>query len=147
MLRDVLSSTAPNPNAAGGLKFPSPFEFQKCQPVTLVELRMRQFSGKVRQKVGWWEKVFDTTIASKWRDEMIEQDRVLVDKLWGREEKFRAGDGEKKWPRDPITAAQVDYVFDELRYDASRLAPGVGIYVSAPSSLSVTWLPSLNPSI
>ncbi|KAI1793685.1 hypothetical protein LXA43DRAFT_1000003 [Ganoderma leucocontextum] len=91
---------------------------------------MRQFSGKVRQKVGWWEKVFDAAIASKWRDEMVEQDRVLVDKFWGGEERFVAGDGEKKWPRDPITTAQLDYIFDELRYDASQLAQGVGIYPS-----------------
>ncbi len=79
---------------------------------------MRQFSGKVRQKTRWWEKVFDTAIASKWRDEIIEQNRVLVDKFWGGEERLRAGHGEKKWPRDPITTAQLDYIFDELKYYA-----------------------------
>nr|QDK64581.1 histidine kinase Sln1p [Ganoderma lucidum] len=120
---------APNP-AAGRLKFPSPFEFQICKPVTLVELRMRQFSGKVRQKTHWWEKVFNTDIASKWREEMVEQDRVLVDMFWGGEERFEAGNGEKKWPRDPITAAQLDYIFDELRYHASQLAKGDRIYPS-----------------
>ncbi|PIL34617.1 hypothetical protein GSI_03396 [Ganoderma sinense ZZ0214-1] len=131
MLPDALRSIVPKSVLAGRLKFPSPFEFAKRQPITLVELRMRQFSGKVRQKVGWWKKVFDTTIASKWRNEMIEQDRVFVEKLWGGEERFRAGNGEKKWPRDRITAAQLDYIFDELRYDASQFVPGVGIYPSA----------------
>ena len=99
---------------------------------------MRQFSGKVRQKTHWWEKVFNADIASKWREEMVEQDRALVDKFWGGEERFNAGDGEKQWPRDPITAAQLDHVFDELKYDASRLAEGEKIYVS--TALLLLWV-------
>ena len=102
---------------------------------------MRKFSGKVRQKTHWWEKVFDASIASRWREEMVEQVRVLVDKFWDEEERFRAGKGEKKWPRDSVTAAQLDYIFDELRYDASQLAKGDGIYVSTALPFVVSAQP------
>ncbi len=37
----------------------------------------------------------------------------LVDKLWGGEHYFENGDGEKQWPREPITAPQIDYIFEE----------------------------------
>ena len=117
------------------LQFPSPFEFPGHLPVTLVELRMRQFSGKIRQKANWWEKVHDADIVSKWRREMTEQDHILVDQYWGGEERYNPGDGEKLWPRDEITPAQLDYVFDELRYDACQLQQGLAFYVSTADTL------------
>ncbi|KAI0750447.1 hypothetical protein C8Q74DRAFT_1374035 [Fomes fomentarius] len=101
------------------------------QPITLVELRMRQFSGKIRSKPNWWEKVKDAAIVAKWRQEIVDQDRQLVDKLWGGEEYFEHGDGEKKWPRDPITAAQIDYIFVELEHVASQRDPKTGIFATS----------------
>ena len=111
--------------------FPSPFVFRARDPVTLVELRMYQFSGNIREKPRWWEKVHDATIVSKWRQEIVDQDRAMVDELWGGEKRFEDGDDAKKWPRDYITDAQLDYIFDQLRYDAGRRDEETGIYVSS----------------
>ena len=114
-------------------RFPSPFLFIPRQPVTLVELRMRTFSGTIRSKPNWWTKVHDPEIVAKWRQEMIEQDRATVDRLWGGEKRFECGSGEKKWPRDPITDAQLDYIFDQLTYEAGRYDEATGIVVSLSS--------------
>ena len=111
-------------------QFPSPFTFESREPVTLVELRMRSFSGRIRSKPDWWEKVNNSAIVTKWREEIVEQDRTLVDKLWGGEERFVCEDGSKKWPRDPITQAQVDYIIDELKFEATQRDPETGIFVS-----------------
>ena len=136
------------------LVFPSPFTFQERDPCTLVELRMRQLSGRIQAKPRWWEKVHDDEIVAKWRTEIVEQDRALVEKLWGGEERFKDaiertqdednedGDSEhgrdgqemfqpgpKKWPRDPITDAQLDYIFAALRHAASERDPVRGIFV------------------
>ena len=117
--------------------FPSPFNFRSYSgPITLVELRMRQLSGRIRTKPNWWDKVHDDTIVAKWRGEIVEQDAALVDKLWSGEERFNDGSDDAKpklWPRDPITDAQLDYVFDELRHDAAQRDPETGIYVSLPA--------------
>ncbi len=110
-------------------EFPSPFVFDRREPITLVELRMRRFSGKIRAKPNWWNKVNDTAIVAKWRQEIVDQDRQLVDELWGGEQYFKDGDGEKQWPREPITAAQIDYVFAELEHVASQRDPETGIFV------------------
>ena len=48
-------------------EFPSPFTFKEREPTTLVELRMRLFSSKIRSKPDWWDKVNDAAIAQKWR--------------------------------------------------------------------------------
>ena len=112
-------------------EFPSPFKLSEhSKPVTLVELRMRRFSGEIRAKPRWWEKLEDPAIAAKWREEIVEQDRALVEKLWGGEERFVCEDGSKKWPRDPITQAQVDYIIDELKFEATQRDPETGIFVS-----------------
>ncbi|KAI0737515.1 hypothetical protein C8Q80DRAFT_1114990 [Daedaleopsis nitida] len=111
--------------------FPSPFVFNKRELVTLVELRMRQFSGKIRAKPNWWEKVNDDAIVAKWREEIVEQDRVFVDQLWGGEQRMEYGNGEKQWPRDPITDAQLNYIFDELRHEAERRDPETGIFATS----------------
>ena len=110
--------------------FPSPFDFRLREPITLVELRMNYFSGKIRSKPNWWEKVHDADIVAKWRSEIVEHDQVVVEKLWGGEERFEHAQGKKKWPRDPITTAQLDYIFDELKYAASQRDRETGIYVS-----------------
>lgn len=49
------------------------------------------------------------TTATKWREEMVEQDRELVKKFWGEEERSEDGDGcnFKRWPRDTTTDAQL----------------------------------------
>ncbi|KAH9856285.1 hypothetical protein C2E23DRAFT_722900 [Lenzites betulinus] len=92
---------------------------------------MGQFSGTIRAKPKWWEKVHEANIVAKWRAEMVAQDRAVVDRLWGGDKRFECGDGEKKWPRDPVTDAQLDYVFDELRYEAAQRDPTTGIFRAA----------------
>lgn len=112
-------------------EFPSPFIFKGNNiPITLVELRMRRFSGMIRAKLGWWEKVHDTELVAKWRAEMVEQDRSAVNAFWGGEGRYDYGRGEKKWPRDTITDAQLEYIFDQLKYEASQRDPTTGIFVS-----------------
>ena len=111
-------------------EFPSPFVLTEREPITLVELRMRTLSGVIRSKPNWWSKVRDASIDTKWRQENVNQDRTIVDKLWGGDERFEHGDGEKKWPRDPITDAQLAYIFDQLEYEASRYDEATGIFVS-----------------
>ncbi|OSC98802.1 hypothetical protein PYCCODRAFT_1417139 [Trametes coccinea BRFM310] len=113
---------------ASDLQFPSPFQFNSREPITLVELRMRKFSGMIRSKPDWWTKVNDPEIKDKWRKEMVEEDRKAVGKLWGGEERFKHGRGTKQWPRDPITDAQLDYIFEELKYEASRYDEQTGIF-------------------
>ncbi|KAI0663680.1 hypothetical protein C8Q70DRAFT_1042365 [Cubamyces menziesii] len=92
---------------------------------------MRTLSGVIRSKPNWWSKVRDASIVTKWRQEIVNQDRTIVDKLWGGDERFEHGDGEKKWPRDPITDAQLAYIFDQLEYEASRYDEATGIFSSA----------------
>ena len=111
--------------------FPSAFDWELGTPITLVELRMRRYSGKIRQKPRWWGKVLDEALVQKWREEMAAHDRGMVDELWGGQERYDHGDGRKKWPRDPITEAQMDFIFAELRYEAGRMDAETGTYVSA----------------
>ena len=119
---------------ANGHEFTSPFKLSEhSKPVTLVELRMRRFSGEIRAKPRWWEKLEEPAIAARWREEIVAQDAALVDKLWGGEERYR--DNRKRWPRDPMTEAQVDYIFEELRYEASQRDPVTGIFVSTLDDL------------
>ncbi|KAI0324722.1 hypothetical protein GY45DRAFT_1331220 [Cubamyces sp. BRFM 1775] len=100
--------------------FPSPFTFILNYPVPLVELRLRRFSREIHAKPQWWEKVYDPDVAVRWRTEIIEFDREMIQRFWAGEERFNEGSGEKQWPRDPITEAQLVYLFDELRYVASQ---------------------------
>ncbi len=118
------------PDDAPPPEFPSPFVFNNREPITLVELRMRRFSGIIRAKPVWWEKVRDAELVAKWRAEMVEQDRVSVDSLWSGEGRFDYGSGEKQWPRDPLTDAQLDYIFTQLKHEADKRDPATGIYVS-----------------
>ncbi|KAI0708785.1 hypothetical protein C8T65DRAFT_576237 [Cerioporus squamosus] len=111
--------------------FPSPFRFQRRDPCTLVELRMHYLSGKIRSKPNWWEKVNDAALVAKWQQEMVDQDRAAVEAVWGLEERLPHRYTTKHWPRDLITDAQLDYIFDELRYVASRRDELTGIYAAA----------------
>ncbi|KAH9940085.1 uncharacterized protein BXZ73DRAFT_43335 [Epithele typhae] len=95
---------------------------------------MAYYSGKIRAKPLWWEKINDSTIAAKWRAEMVEHDRITHDGLWGGERRFDLDDetgGAKKWPRDPLTDDEIEYIFDELVYEASMRDPATGIFASA----------------
>ncbi|OBZ77481.1 hypothetical protein A0H81_02708 [Grifola frondosa] len=112
-------------------EFPSPFNFINNVPITLVELRMRNFSGQIREKPRWWEKVHDADIVAKWRSEIIEQDEKVVEQFWGGEKRFDDGNGEKKWPREKITGAQLDYIFDELKDLAQAIDHETGIQRTA----------------
>ncbi|TBU41391.1 hypothetical protein BD309DRAFT_965334 [Dichomitus squalens] len=113
------------------LEFTSPFDTIIRNPLTLIELRMRWFSGKIRAKPNWWKKVYDDEIVKKWRKEMIEHDTAMVERFWGGDEYWKRGDGEKQWPRDKITEVQLNYLLDELRYDASRYDDQTGIFATA----------------
>ncbi len=91
---------------------------------------MRYLSGRIRSKPNWWEKLKDAALVAKWRREMVDQDRAAVERAWfleGSPSPF--GYGTKHWPRNHVTDAQLDYIFDELRYVASRRDEATGIYV------------------
>ncbi|OBZ78275.1 hypothetical protein A0H81_02673 [Grifola frondosa] len=126
------------------VEFPSPFDRSNCFPITLVELRMRTFSGQIREKPRWWEKVHNPEIMAKWRKEIVEQDEAVVNRFWGGEERFNEGRGEKKWPRDNITDAQLDYIFDELRYLACQADLETGIQRTSIDRIyqSMTLIPA-----
>ena len=113
-----------------GTGFPTPFRFNGFEPVTFVELRMRFYSGSIRAKPLWWDKIHDAAIVAKWREEIVESDRAEVERLWGGEERFEDGEGEKQWPRDPITDAQLEYIFAELEHEAGKRDERTGIFVS-----------------
>lgn len=83
-------------------KFPSPYEFNERDPVTLVELRMRRLSGLIRAKPRWWIKVQDEVLVAKWREEFVELDRVAIQEEWHSTNYRRFGN--KKWPKWPITS-------------------------------------------
>ncbi|TFK85149.1 hypothetical protein K466DRAFT_552529 [Polyporus arcularius HHB13444] len=101
--------------------FPSPFDFNVREPVTLVELRMRKLSGMIRQKSRWWEKILDDALVAKWRAEMVEYDDVA-----------RAEEGgEDSWPGNALTDAQLDYIFAELKYVAGERDDKDGIHATS----------------
>ncbi|KAI0750437.1 hypothetical protein C8Q74DRAFT_1374024 [Fomes fomentarius] len=131
--------------------FPSPFILGHCEPITLVELRMHQFSSKIRSKPNWWEKVKDAAIVAKWHQEIVNQDRLLIDKLWGGEEYFEHGDGGKKWPREPITAATlIGWVYESRSLISPKLKgellKGVALLEDIPED-EQNWHPGSNNQI
>ncbi|KAH9925687.1 uncharacterized protein BXZ73DRAFT_91092 [Epithele typhae] len=95
---------------------------------------MAYYSGKIRAKPLWWEKIRDSAVAAKWRAEMIDHDRATHDGFWGGERRSDESDKEgraKKWPRDPLSDGQIEYIFDELVYEASVREKTTGIFASA----------------
>lgn len=68
------------------------FSLKLRDPKTLVELKLIKISQKIRSKSNWMEKINNPSIVAKWKSEMAEQS---------------------------VTAAEFDYVLDELRYYAS----------------------------
>lgn len=100
----------------------------------LVELRLRRFARTIRDKPNWREKVRDPSIVARWTREVVEHDRTMVEQFWGGERRYDEGAGEKQWPPDPITDAQLAYLFDELRYLASQRDELTGISVSVSAS-------------
>ena len=113
-------------------QFPSPFEFNFRHPIPLLELRMWKLSGHIRSKPNWWTKVQDPELTAKWREEMVEQDAAIVDRFWGGPKRLEwdlSTTGERQWPRSKITNAQLDYIFDQLRYEATRYDAATGIFV------------------
>ncbi|KAI0773250.1 hypothetical protein BD413DRAFT_540353 [Trametes elegans] len=132
--------------------FPSPFAPIYCEPVPLLELRLRRFSGEIKEKPRWWDKVRDPAIVARWWGEVVEHDRKMVDELWGGEKWYAVGDDEhpKHWPRDPITEAQLDYLFGELEYDAGQRDAKTGISGTAIPMIcesSTLIAPSLKQTI
>ncbi|KAI1790084.1 hypothetical protein LXA43DRAFT_1018230 [Ganoderma leucocontextum] len=116
-------------------RFPTPFEFNFRYPIPLIELRMWRLSGQIRSKPNWWNKVQDPDLAVKWRKEMVEQDAAIVDRFWGGPKRFESdviATGDKwQWPRSKITDPQLDYIFDQLRYEATRYNSTTGIFAAA----------------
>ncbi|OSC97254.1 hypothetical protein PYCCODRAFT_1377542 [Trametes coccinea BRFM310] len=92
---------------------------------------MRTLSGMIRSKPDWWVKIHDPELVAKWRQEMVDQDRDAVEKLWGGEERFEHGWGKKQWPRDEITVSQLDYIFEQLKYESSQRDDETGIFAAA----------------
>ncbi|PIL29309.1 hypothetical protein GSI_09360 [Ganoderma sinense ZZ0214-1] len=114
--------------------FPSPFEFNFRHPVPLLELRMSKLSGQIRCKPNWWIKVQDPEVVAKWRAEIVEQDAAVVDRFWGGPKRLEwklSITVEKQWPRSKITDAQLDYIFDQLRFEATRYDAATGIFATA----------------
>ncbi|KAH9940145.1 uncharacterized protein BXZ73DRAFT_88835 [Epithele typhae] len=73
------------------------------------------------------DKIHDAAIVARWREEMVAHDCENVE----REYWPPHGGLIKPWPRDPLSEAQITYIFDELRYEASRRDPTTGIFASA----------------
>lgn len=130
--------------------FPTPFAPVLRLPTLLLEKRIRRFAREIKEKPRWWDKVRDPENVARWRREAVEHDAKMVEELWGGDQLYETflpdpnneyRQVEKKWPRDPITDAQLCYLFDELRYHADQRDTDTGIYVGAnavrrPASLT-----------
>nr|XP_023030489.1 uncharacterized protein LOC111518306 [Leptinotarsa decemlineata]XP_023030490.1 uncharacterized protein LOC111518306 [Leptinotarsa decemlineata]XP_023030491.1 uncharacterized protein LOC111518306 [Leptinotarsa decemlineata]XP_023030492.1 uncharacterized protein LOC111518306 [Leptinotarsa decemlineata] len=85
--------------------FPTPFTMDTAMtPKTVRELHMIRLSQEIREKERWAEKINDDDILEHWRNE-INEDKHLV-----------------------------DYVFDELKYYASRTSNGIEV-----GAIDGTW--------
>ncbi|KAI0737142.1 hypothetical protein C8Q80DRAFT_1276614 [Daedaleopsis nitida] len=105
--------------------FPSPYEFNSREPTTLPR---------------WWEKVHDEALVAKWRAEMLQYDRERIAFEWRpypeddddfNYEEWRV----KHWPPKPVTEAQLDYVFAELKHYASQVDEETGIHTLVPADV------------
>lgn len=68
------------------------FSLQLREPKTLLELNLINISQKIRSKPNWMEKIKNPSIVAKWKSEIAEQS---------------------------VTAAEFEYILDELRYYAT----------------------------
>lgn len=68
------------------------FSLQLREPKTLLELNLINISQKIRSKPDWMEKIKNPSIVAKWKSEIAEQS---------------------------VTAAEFEYILDELRYYAT----------------------------
>ncbi|KAL1945621.1 hypothetical protein VTO73DRAFT_1623 [Trametes versicolor] len=116
--------------------FPTPFAPVLRLPTLLLEQRIRRFAREIKEKPRWWDKVRDPENVARWRREAVEHDAKMVEELWGGDQLYETflpdpnneyRQVEKKWPRDPITDAQLCYLFDELRYHADQRDTDTGI--------------------
>ncbi|KDQ59194.1 hypothetical protein JAAARDRAFT_33923 [Jaapia argillacea MUCL 33604] len=126
------------------VEFPSPFMAASTLDfLTLKEFRLRALTSQILEKPNWWQKVHDETIVAKWRQEFVDQDAKMV-KTMGRvrsepelnaayavtrdQDEFYWREFRKtRWPRDPLNEAQLDYVFDNLRWLAEQRDANTGI--------------------
>lgn len=122
------------------LHFPTPFAPVLRHPTLLLEQRIRRFAREIKEKPYWWEKVRNPEIVARWTQEVVAHDVKTVKDLWSGDQRYEAffpdpnnqsRQLEKMWPRDPITDAQLHYLFDELRYHADQRDTDTGIYASA----------------
>ncbi|KAI0324721.1 hypothetical protein GY45DRAFT_1288418 [Cubamyces sp. BRFM 1775] len=126
------------------LQFPTPFTFILNNPVPLVELRLRRFAREIHAKPRWWEKVNDVDIVARWRSEIIDFDNEMIQRFWAGDARFDEGSGEKQWPRDSVTEAQLNHLFDQLRYVARQRDQKTG---TTPTTIPMVYeAPSLIPS-
>ena len=81
------------------------------------------------------EDIHDPAVVRQWREEIVQHDRAKHDELWGGDRRFELympggavenHEGKVKWwPRDPITDAQIKYVFDELLHVSKSNRPRI----------------------
>lgn len=99
--------------------FPTPFGEKDPQngdaPYTLVELQMMKALGTIKNKVRWYEKINDATIAKKWKDELIakglhpSQVEAIMEEL-----KYFAKFSSKEMAPSPVDGVwQSDAIIDE----------------------------------
>ncbi|CAE6398819.1 unnamed protein product [Rhizoctonia solani] len=66
------------PSVFGYTKHPySGYDDNRPPAKPLVELEMIQLSARLRQKPSWWTKCRDETILSKWREEALDQAKLM----------------------------------------------------------------------
>ena len=106
-------------------EFPTPFDWNVRECVTLHELRMRGFAAMIMEKPRWWEKVFDDTLVAKWKEEMRELDAVAVaaqekqdNDVYYHYVETEGSERPQRWARDSVTDAQLDWVFAFLKHAA-----------------------------
>ncbi|OJT09476.1 hypothetical protein TRAPUB_14056 [Trametes pubescens] len=141
-----------NTESAKDLHFPTPFAPVLRYPTLLLEHRIRRFAREIKEKPCWWEKVHNPDIVARWTQEIVDRDGQSVKEHWGGERLYEAflpdpnnenRELEKMWPRDPITDAQLRYLFDELKYHADQRDTNTGIY---PAFAQQTAIPMVYES-
>ncbi|TBU40242.1 hypothetical protein BD309DRAFT_1082863 [Dichomitus squalens] len=128
--------------------FPTPFEWNIRDPITLHELRMRAFAAMVLEKPRWWEKVLDEALVDKGRQEMQEFDRLAVARAQKQVKRRWPKDGDsddpddhsededeedsaiQQWLCDLVTDAQFEWTFAFLKHAAGQRDETTGCQVT-----------------